>query len=118
MTEHASDLLQKLDAILTEERACLLAGTLDEIGPLMETKAALIAALGTARPGDPKALGLLHSRMIRNQALFDQTLAGIRNAAERFTAMRQMRRSMDVYDSGGRRATIDQPVTQQVERRA
>ncbi|MBY6003902.1 flagellar protein FlgN [Salipiger bermudensis] len=118
MTDPVDDPLEALGRLLAQERACLLAGALDEIGPLMEAKAALISELREALPEDREALRQMHERMVRNQALFDQSLAGIRNAAERFGAMRRMRCSMDVYDSGGRRATIDLPATQKVERRA
>ena len=118
MTDPVPDPFDTLEALLMQERDSLLAGALDDIAPLMEEKIALISQLRRDPPEDAERVRRLHATMVRNQALFDQTLAGLRNAAELVGSMRHLRRSMEIYDATGRRATIDMPPAQQVERRA
>ena len=118
MTDPAPDPFDTLETLLMQERDSLLSGALDNIAPLMAEKTVLISQLRRDLPEDAERVQRLHATMLRNQALFDQTLAGLRNAAERVGNMQQLRRSMEIYDATGRRATIDMPPAQRVERRA
>ena len=108
----------KLEALLDRERRALLDGALDDIGPIMEEKIALIDRLTESPPDNSDAISPLHLKLRRNQELFDQTLAGIRNVAERLGVLRQIRKSMDVYDAQGRRETISAEQDSRLERRA
>ncbi|MCR8549498.1 flagellar protein FlgN [Salipiger sp. P9] len=111
-------LIAALDSLLDRERAALLEGALDRIGPLTDEKATLIAQLTERPPDDPEAIRPLHLKLRRNQQLFDQALAGIRNVADRLGALRQIRKSMQVYDAQGQRATIGAAGETRLERRA
>lgn len=99
-------ILTALDALLEEERKALLQGDLDLIGTLLEHKATLISGLEDASPDKADAIRPVQLKLRRNQDLFDQALAGIRNVANRLGDMRQLRRSMDVYDAKGHRSPI------------
>ncbi|WP_254884961.1 flagellar protein FlgN [Salipiger sp. HF18] len=118
MTDMAPATLEALEALLDRERRALLDGALDDIGPIMEEKIALIDRLTESPPDNNDAIRPLHLKLRRNQELFDQTLAGIRNVAERLGVLRQIRKSMDVYDAQGRRETISAEQDSRLERRA
>ncbi|MGR3377433.1 flagellar protein FlgN [Salipiger abyssi] len=117
--DHTPDtLVTALDSLLERERNALLDGALDEIGPLMEEKAALVARLAEAPPEEADAMQPLHLKLHRNQQLFDHALDGIRNVAKRLGALREIRDSMEVYDAQGRRASIGGEEKSRMERRA
>ncbi|MBN9886132.1 flagellar protein FlgN [Salipiger abyssi] len=111
-------LFAALDSLLERERSALLDGALDEIGPLMEEKAALVARMAEAPPDEADSLQPLHLKLRRNQQLFDHALDGIRNVAKRLGALREIRESMEVYDAQGRRASIGGEEKSSMERRA
>ncbi|MDO6586260.1 flagellar protein FlgN [Salipiger sp. 1_MG-2023] len=121
MTESAKSheaILTALDALLEEERKALLQGDLDMIGVLLEHKATLISELDDASPDEADAIRPVQLKLRRNQDLFDQALAGIRNVANRLGEMRQVRRSIDVYDAKGHRSSIGGDGTGSFEKRA
>lgn len=119
MTEADGErLIAELHALLDRERQALLDGDLRGIGALMEEKAALVEELAGGATEDTEKLAPLHLKFRRNQELFDQALAGIRNVAERLGTLREMRRSMNVYDSSGRRETIESTAEKRLEKRA
>lgn len=111
-------IFEALDTLLDRERQVLLEGELDAIGPLLEEKAALISELDDATPDEAENIRPLQLKLRRNQQLFDQALAGIRNVASRLGDMRQVRRSMDVYDASGNRASIGGDSSGNFEKRA
>lgn len=110
-------LTEQLDLLLQAERAALLAGDFDQIAELLEIKEALTADLSEQNISREE-LAPLHDGMRRNQELFDQALAGIRNVASRLGDLQRIRKSMDTYDALGRRMTIDAPKINKLERRA
>ncbi len=108
---------EQLNLLLQAEREALLAGDFDQIAELLEIKEALTEKLG--EEGISKRdLEPLQDGMRRNQELFDQALAGIRNVAARLGDLQRVRRSMDTYDAYGRKMTIDAPQEKKLERRA
>ncbi len=116
MTEETT-LTDRLAALLDQEKAALLDGDFDRIAELMDEKQALISALegkGSAT-GD---LAPLRDGLRRNQELFDQALAGIRNVAARLGDLNRIRKSMNTYDAQGRPQVIDAPDTKRLEKRA
>ncbi|PYG29606.1 flagellar protein FlgN [Pelagimonas varians] len=108
---------QQLEDLLQAERTALLEGDFEKISELLEQKEALAQNL-TEEPITPEQLAPLRDGMRRNQELYDQTLAGIRNVAARLGDLKRIRRSMDTYDAFGRRTTIDAPKNNTLERRA
>ncbi|MCT4557792.1 MAG: flagellar protein FlgN [Pelagimonas sp.] len=107
----------RLETLIDEERNALIKGDFDRISELMEEKQALASDLERHR-FSPNELAPLKRGMRRNQELFDQALAGIRNVAARLGDLSRARRSMDTYDSEGRKYTIEAPTDHRLEKRA
>ncbi|MGY9049829.1 MAG: flagellar protein FlgN [Rhodobacterales bacterium] len=107
-----------LDALLEEERAALLAGALDKIEDVMQRKSALIDALANSGVDDPETVSALQVKLGRNQVLFDQALAGIRNVASRLSALRHLRKTLETYDEHGRKSALVKNEANKLERRA
>ncbi|MCT4609256.1 MAG: flagellar protein FlgN [Pelagimonas sp.] len=112
-----TDVKQRLEDLLDQERQALLDGNFDQIEKLMEKKQELAEDLET-QTLPQEALSPIKDGMRRNQELFDQALAGIRNVTARIDELRQLRRSMNTYDAYGRRFTIDAPIDRKLEKRA
>lgn len=112
-----TEIITQLDTLLEAEREALLRGDLQAIADTVAQKEQLIDALneGADRQAD---LSGLHHKLQRNQALLDGALQGIRAVAARMAAYRRIRRSMDTYDSQGRKRTIPGDVSRKVEKRA
>lgn len=108
---------QRLEQLLTAERAALLDGDFDRIGLLIEEKQKLVDEL----KGKPEMLATLvplRAGLRRNQELFDQALAGIRNVAARLGDLNRARKSINTYDAQGRKHSIEPTQTRKLERRA
>ena len=114
----AEAIMDELGDLLDAERGALLDGDLERISSLMTEKSALIDRLNALSPDDRPALGGLQDKVIRNQALLDGALDGIRNVAARVSALRQARRNLETYDESGRKRTIEGEVVRQIEKRA
>ena len=112
------DTVDSLDDLLDEERAALLDGNLDQIGRMLKRKERLINALNDSDQPEIGALTKLNIKVVRNQALLTSALEGIQNVADRLTAMRRIKDSLDTYDARGLRKRIDMPSKGKVERRA
>ncbi|WP_299921806.1 flagellar protein FlgN [uncultured Pelagimonas sp.] len=110
-------LTEQLEVLLLAEREALLAGDFEKIAELLEIKEIIAEKLGDQKISTQE-LAPLQDGMRRNQELFDQALAGIRNVASRLGDLQRVRRSMDTYDAYGRRMTIDAPQEKKLERRA
>lgn len=114
----STGLLDQLAALIEEERAALLSGTLEKLADILARKEALIEALKRAEPQDRSELEALQARVTRNQELFDQALHGIRNVSNRLGALRRLRRTLETYDELGRKTAIADPAASRLERRA
>lgn len=110
-------LTNRLQDLLGRERKALLAGDFDALAELMEEKHQLAEALSEAPLQVADAVPL-RDGLRRNQELYDQAMAGIRNVAARLGDLNRVRRATDTYDAQGRRLTIDAPATKRLERRA
>lgn len=116
---HSHDtIIAELDGLLEKERQALLDGDLEMIGALLEQKTALLSGLDDATPDEAEVIRPLQMKLRRNQELFDQALAGIRNVANRLGDMRQVRKAMNVYDANGNRSAIGNDGAGSFERRA
>lgn len=111
-------IVRRLAALLEAERTSLLRGDLAGISALVAEKEDLVDSLNGMAGVQPRDLEMLHAGLIRNQALLDGALQGLRNVAARLAAFRQVRRAMETYDREGNKKTIAGEVTRQVERRA
>jgi hypothetical protein len=115
MTEQA--LTDRLQSLLESERDALLSGDFDRLSDLMQEKQSLANALAD-RPLEAEEIAPLRDGLRRNQELFDQAMAGIRNVAARLGDLNRVRRATDTYDSKGNRQNIDVPTSKRLERRA
>lgn len=111
-------IINRLDLLLESERKALLQGDLEQISMLVATKAALIDDLNGMSGHAPGDLAALQAKVLRNQALLDGALQGIRTAAARLAAFRRVRRAMETYDREGHKHTIPGEVERKVEKRA
>lgn len=113
-----TSLTTRLEDLVAAEREALLAGDFERIADLMDEKESLTQDLQTADEFTVTEIAPLRDGLRRNQELFDQALAGIRNVASRLGDLNRIRKSMDTYDAYGRRMTIDAPHMNKLERRA
>ncbi|CUH79733.1 flagellar protein FlgN [Tropicibacter naphthalenivorans] len=112
-----SDTTRRLEELLKAERQALLSGDFDQIAEIMEEKQKIAEDLDEAGLSSEE-LSPIRDGMRRNQELFDQALAGLRNVTNRISDLNRVRRSTDTYDAQGRRQTIDAPADRRLERRA
>lgn len=115
MTDHP--IAERLQSLLSAEREALLAGNFDKLSDLLAEKQALAETLAD-KPLSPAEVAPLRDGLRRNQELFDQAMAGIRNVAARIGDLNRARRATDTYNAQGQRQTIDAPAENRLERRA
>lgn len=118
MTDTPQTLVNKLDDLLDKERQALMSGDLDAIGELLSAKETLIDKLAQIDAAENNILMGVQDKMQRNQILLDGALQGIRRAAARLAAVRQVRKSLETYDEAGRKRAIESEVVHKVEKRA
>ncbi|MBZ0229206.1 MAG: hypothetical protein K8F58_12275 [Bauldia sp.] len=112
------DILPALDDLLERERAALLSGRFDRLAPLLDEKTRLIGRLDASGADARAGLDGLRDKAIRNQALFDGTLQGIRRAGGRIAALSQLRQAFETYDETGQRRRIGGDTPGKMEKRA
>ncbi|MFX0542069.1 flagellar protein FlgN [Roseovarius sp. S4756] len=117
MHDSTQKIIDEMDTLLEEERKALLKGDLESIRVLLARKEALIDELN-ALALNAQDLKHLQRKVLRNQALLDGALQGIRTVAGRLTALRRIRRTLETYDGRGQKSTILDVIEHQVERRA
>lgn len=111
-------LFESLEDLLDRERAALIDGDLSAIGDLLAEKEALMAQIADEDAPTRKSLEALQGKAMRNQALLDSALRGIRTVANRFATLRRIRKSMETYDEFGQKSTLPAVTDHKVERRA
>lgn len=116
--ETSQDILTEMDALLEHERTALLTGDLDALPDLMAVKETLIDKLSRLTMPEQTELAALHVKAERNQLLMDHALAGIRDVAKRMSDLRRTEKSLETYDSLGRRKMISTASRGTVEKRA
>ncbi|MEX1234570.1 MAG: flagellar protein FlgN [Roseovarius sp.] len=116
--DSAQSIIDRMDALLDEERRALLKGNLEAIGTLLARKEALIDQLNALDPDGTKRIDQLQGKVMRNQALLDGALQGIRTVAGRLTALRRIRRTLETYDRSGRKSAISDVIEHELEKRA
>lgn len=116
--ETTKEMIDALESLLERERSALLEGDLDFLVSQLDEKTALVDALQVREDAGAEEIAGLQVKVLRNQALLDSALEGIRNVASRMSALRRIRRSLDTYDAKGQRMTIESRAEHQVEKRA
>jgi hypothetical protein len=111
-----NDCLDRLDRLLDRERSVLLSGNLQELGEVLRQKKDLIDLVMSVDGGEK--LADLHGKALRNQALLDSTLRGIRNVATRFANLRRIRKSLETYDEFGHKLSLPAVSDNRMEKRA
>lgn len=114
----AAAILASLDELLDRERRALLDGDLDGVSRSLREKERLIDALNAIEPTDSYGLADIKGKMQRNQALLDGAIDGIRAVADRISALRRIRDTLETYDHTGRKTAIEGLRIGQVEKRA
>ncbi|MDQ2090548.1 flagellar biosynthesis protein FlgN [Marimonas arenosa] len=117
-SEKTQHTIEALDGLLDRERAALLEGDLDLLVGQLDEKKALIDTLNNHGDAGGESLAALQRKVLRNQALLDSALDGIRSVARRMSALHRIRRSLDTYDEAGRKTTIEGVTAGHMEKRA
>jgi hypothetical protein len=118
LSDPASVVLASLDDLLDRERSALLDGDLDAVSRSLREKERLIDALNGIRPAGEDILGAIRDKVQRNQVLLDGALDGIRAVADRMSALRRIRETLETYDQSGHRTVIEGLRKGRVEKRA
>ena len=113
-----SVILQHLDELLDRERTALLDGDLEGISRSLREKERLIDALNGLGTTPEVELAGIRMKIQRNQILLDGALDGIRAVAERLSALRRIRDTLETYDQTGQKTVLDRLRSGQVEKRA
>ncbi|WP_324753313.1 flagellar protein FlgN [Roseovarius sp. Pro17] len=116
--ETAQSLIDQLDSLLDDERCALLDGDIEAIGALLKRKEGIIDAMNAQKPSDQADMTKVQGKVVRNQALLDGALQGIRTVAGRLAALRRVRRTLETYDKTGRKSAISDVIDHKVEKRA
>ncbi|THH35321.1 flagellar biosynthesis protein FlgN [Aliishimia ponticola] len=111
-------LIRQLDALLDVEREALLSGKLEELQNIVTEKEDLIHRLGEADVDQIGQLSPVNDKVVRNQALLEQALKGIRSVAKKLGEIRQARKTFDTYDQRGHKNRIEAETAPSVEKRA
>lgn len=112
------DIFARLDDLLDRERAALITGDLSAIAHLLEEKERLLEQVEKEHAPGPAALESLQGKALRNQALLDSALLGIRTVATRFATLRRIRRTLETYDAHGQKTALPAALDNKVEKRA
>ena len=107
-----------LSDLLDQERTALLAGDLDQLADMYDTKDALIAAINESPDRSLQSLQMLDSKVKRNQLLLNGALEGIRTVTNRMAELRRIRQNLETYGADGKKRSIDMPHDGSVEKRA
>ena len=116
--EEAQTLIDAMDDVLDRERAALVSGNLDAVSRLLQEKEALIDGLNALGEKDTETIQPLHDKLTRNQALLSSALQGIRLVANRLSALRRIRQSLETYDKAGKKSSLGEVSQNRLERRA
>ncbi|WP_373354993.1 hypothetical protein [Pseudoroseicyclus sp. CXY001] len=98
----AEPLVTRFEALLSEERQCILAGDFGGLEPLGSRKAALFEEL--RQSADAGALRRIGTGLKRNQRLLSAAISGVREAERRVSLLTGAAAEFTTYDARGRQA--------------
>ena len=116
-TSATRKIFEALDSLLEDERTALIDGNLEALQQLVKRKELLFAQMSKLDHKPQTELATLREKTLRNQALLDAALAGIRSVADRMQKLGRIRETLDTYDENGRRLTVS-TVSGKIEKRA
>ena len=101
-----ADYFSQILLILEQERSALLRADFEELSAISEKKAIIIEELRSRRDANPDDMQALKTEVLRNEVLFEQSLAGIRAVGDRIAELQRVRENLDTYDRRGQKKTI------------
>ena len=107
----------RLDALLDQEKAVILAGELERLEGIAMEKLDLIEN-STATLSDSPRLAELRRKAARNDVLLQQVADGIRDVARRMGAMADVRSGLKTYDHTGKKMQNISATARSVEKRS
>lgn len=118
MSTKANEILMQLDTLLEKEREILLSGELGTLNDIVEQKETLIDTLNEMENIQPVDLAPVGEKVMRNKALLEQSLSGIRTVAKRLAEIREAKKAFDTYNSMGQKNRIESGAENSVEKHA
>ena len=118
MTNDRNELIRRLDVLLDTERQALIDGQFDALADIVSEKETLIEALNEEEFESTEEIAPVNVKVVRNQALLEQALDGVRSVARRLGEIRQARKQFDTYDERGHKNRIETGSEPSVEKRA
>lgn len=109
------DPVERLNALIHEEREALLSGNYAALEPLAERKEALLEGIDPAEH-DQADLVTLQDASARNEALLQIALDSIRQAGAEARSMRDRSQCLETYGPGGERRSLNAPVATGIRR--
>lgn len=107
----------RLDALLDQEKAAILAGELEKLGEIAAEKLDLIEN-STVMLSDSPGLAGLRRKAARNDVLLQHVAEGIRDVARRMGAMADVRSGLKTYDHTGKEMQNILATARSVEKRS
>ena len=117
-TNQAKTIIESLDVLLERERQALIGGHLDAIPNILSEKETLLGQLSVQSGFQTEHLTPLRDKVSRNQMLLESALRGIREVADRMSALRRAQRSLETYNSAGGKTVVVTRPDHKMERRA
>ena len=118
ISEETQGTIAALETLLERERSALIAGDFDALVDQFDEKKTLIDRLNGSGEAVDVSLSGLQAKALRNQALLDSALRGIRSVANRMNTLSRIRQTLDTYDESGQRQTIEGQPSRKMEKRA
>jgi hypothetical protein len=97
-----------LCALIDTENAAILRGDFAAIDALSKRKATLVSAL-SRQPITADDIGMIKTKIVRNQVLLRAAIQGVTAARTRLAALRDVRDGLQVYDRSGQFANLPKP---------
>ncbi|MEO9895921.1 MAG: flagellar biosynthesis protein FlgN [Paracoccaceae bacterium] len=110
--------IDELDLLLDREREALLAGELEVLSGIHDTKTTLIDRLNKLDVEDHDTLVALREKVGRNQDLLNSALEGIRAVSKRLAAVRRVRSKLETYTASGEKTEVETQTDHALEKRA
>lgn len=106
MRHDPESMLTIVRTILAAERNALADGDFDALARSNERKQAVIALLESEEVVDSGELARLKREALRNQALVDGALSGLKRLMDRLHALNEVQTKLETYDEKGQVGTL------------